>query len=111
MTDEDFLLTIEQFLRDKPLSGPTLGDWGKMIRTIARNVTEEVFLEQIELFLRRHPLSATTFGLWAMDDSRFVFDLRNGRRCYEATRTRVLRFMLDYEKKQEAKRSRNLNQR
>lgn len=53
-----------------------------------------------------HDLSPTTFGLWAMDDSRFVFDLRNGRRCYNQTRARVCRFMEEYEKRQEDRRLR-----
>jgi len=65
------------------------------------------FLLLIEGFLARHDLSPTTFGLWAMDDSRFVFDLRKGRTCLGKTMSRVRCFIEDYEKKQEAKRSRN----
>jgi len=68
------------------------------------------FLLLIEGFLARHDLSPTTFGLWAMDDSRFVFDLRKGRTCLGKTMYRVRRFMEDYEKKEEAKRLRNLGQ-
>lgn len=69
-------------------------------------MTDTEFLLLIEQFIERHSLSPTTFGLWAMDDSRFVFDLRNGRSCYGRTMTRVSRFMDDYEKKQEARRLR-----
>lgn len=68
------------------------------------------FLLLIEGFLMRHDLSPTTFGLWAMDDSRFVFDLRNGRTCLGKTMTRVRHFMDEYEKKQETKRLRDLAQ-
>jgi len=69
-------------------------------------MTDEDFLLLIEQFIQRHPISPTTFGLWAMDDSRFVFDLRKGRACYGKTMVRVRRFMDEYEKKQEAKRQR-----
>ena len=56
----------------------------------------------------RYGLKPTTFGLWAMNDSRFVFDLRNGRSCSLATVGRVRRFMDEYAIKQEAKRLRLL---
>lgn len=65
---------------------------------------DEDFQPLVEQFIQRHRLSPTTFGIWAMDDSRFVFDLRNGRRCFGTTIRRVLRFMEEYEAKQEARR-------
>ncbi len=67
-------------------------------------MTDEDFQLQVEAFIERHGLSPTTFGLWAMDDSRFVFDLRNGRNCFIKTVRKVQRFMSQYEAKQEAKR-------
>ncbi|MBX3359837.1 MAG: hypothetical protein KF705_00120 [Phycisphaeraceae bacterium] len=67
---------------------------------------DEDFQLTVEAFIRRHDLSPTTFGLWAMNDSRFVFDLRAGRACFGKTMRRVLRFMDEYERKQEAKRLR-----
>ena len=56
----------------------------------------------IDTFIERHGLSASTFGLWAMNDSRFVFDLRNGRTCMNKTMRRVLVFMRDYDAKRGA---------
>lgn len=41
-----------------------------------------------------------------MNDSRFVFDLREGRACFGKTMRRVQHFMAEYERKQEAKRLR-----
>ena len=73
-------------------------------------MNEEEFQLQVEQFLHRHGLTATTFGLWAMNDSRFVFDLRNGRTCYGRTLRRVRQFMMDYEAKQDAKRLRMAGQ-
>jgi len=78
--------------------------------TIRRCMTEEELQLQIEQFLNRHGLTPTTFGLWAMNDSRFVFDLRNGRMCYGKTMRRVLSFMAEYERKQDAKRLRLMSQ-
>ena len=63
----------------------------------------------MEEFVARHRLSTTTFGLWAMNDSRFLFDVRHGRSCSLATVERVDAFMDAYDKKQEAKRMRSLN--
>lgn len=71
-------------------------------------MTEEEFQRTVEEFLERHDLTPTTFGLWAMNDSRFVWDLRAGRRCFSSTMRRVLDFMAAYEAKQEAKRQRQV---
>lgn len=68
-------------------------------------MTDDDFQLQVEAFIDRHGLSPTTFGLWAMDDSRFVFDLRNGRNCFIKTVRRVQRFMTQYEAKQKAKQA------
>lgn len=75
-------------------------------RTICECMIDEDFQLTVEAFIRRHDLSPTTFGLWAMNDSRFVFDLRDGRVCFGKTIRRVYQFMDDYERKQEAKRMR-----
>lgn len=74
--------------------------------TICKCMTEDEFQLVVEHFIQRHRLKPTTFGLWAMNDSRFVFDLREGRMCYGRTIRRVCRFMAEYEAKQEAKRLR-----
>ncbi len=44
---------------------------------------------RIELYLRRHRMSPTRFGREAVNDPRFVFDLRNGRELREKTVARV----------------------
>jgi hypothetical protein len=77
---------------------------------IKKCMTEQELQLQIEQFLNRHGITPTTFGLWAMNDSRFVFDLRNGRMCYGKTVRRVLSFMVEYDRKQEAKRLRIMTQ-
>ena len=69
---------------------------------------DEEFQLKIEAFMERHKLTPTTFGLWAMNDSRFVFDVRNGRASFGATIRRVYRFMEEYEAKQEAKKHREM---
>lgn len=74
---------------------------------ISKCMTDDEFQLQVEAFIARHGLSPTTFGLWAMNDSRFVFDLRNGRACFVKTMRRVYQFMAEYERKQEAKRLRS----
>lgn len=74
-------------------------------------MTREKFQLRIEDFIVRHGLSPTTFGLWAMNDSRFLFDLRNGRACSLKTVEKICAFMADHELKQEARRLRILNQR
>lgn len=66
------------------------------------------FQLQIEDFMRRHSLTPTTFGLWAMNDSRFVFDLKHGRSCSLATVNRVCEFMERYEAKEAARLQRRL---
>jgi hypothetical protein len=71
-------------------------------------MTQLEFQQQVEAFLTRHELSPTTFGLWAMNDSRFVWDLRAGRLCFSATVRKVLAFMVEHEAQQEAKRLRRL---
>ena len=70
---------------------------------LLRRMTQEEFQSQVESFIRRHGLSPTTFGIWAMDDSRFVFDVRKGRQCFRSTQDRVLAFIASYEKKQEVR--------
>lgn len=73
------------------------------IITICSYMIDEEFLTKVEHFIERHGLTPTTFGLWAMNDSRFVFDLRNGRMCFGATIRRVYHFMNHYEAEQDRK--------
>jgi 2,4-dienoyl-CoA reductase-like NADH-dependent reductase (Old Yellow Enzyme family) len=54
---------------------------------------------RIELYLRRTRISAAAFGRLAMNDPRFVQDLRNGREPREKTEKRV-QLWLDTEEQQ-----------
>lgn len=73
--------------------------------------TENDFQLQVEQFMQRHRLTPSTFGVWAMDDSRFVFDLRNGRSCHDRTKKKVRKFMAKHEAKELARLLRILNPR
>jgi len=44
---------------------------------------------RIELYLRQKRMPPTRFGREAVNDPRFVFDLRNGREPREKTAARV----------------------
>lgn len=50
-------------------------------------------LDEIEQFLVRTGMTATAFGKEAMGDPRFVFQLREGRECRQATRLRARKFV------------------
>jgi 2,4-dienoyl-CoA reductase-like NADH-dependent reductase (Old Yellow Enzyme family) len=52
--------------------------------------------EQVEAFLLEHSISPVTFGREAMKDPHFVRDLRNGRRLWPETETKVRRYMAEY---------------
>ncbi|GAA4478487.1 hypothetical protein [Gluconacetobacter asukensis] len=49
----------------------------------------------IERFLTESGLSATAFGVLAMNDPRFVHEMRAGREVRRATRVRVVACMRD----------------
>lgn len=53
-------------------------------------------LEDVEAFIGTHELSDSQFGVSAMNDKNFVRDLRNGRRLWPETETKVRRFMATY---------------
>jgi len=48
---------------------------------------------EIEGFLRRTGMPATKFGRLAVNDPRFVLDLRNGREPRSHTKARVIDFI------------------
>lgn len=56
------------------------------------------FAETIESFLQKHNMAPTTFGTMANKEPNFVFLIREGRECREATQERVLQFMDQYNK-------------
>ena len=53
-------------------------------------------LTEIEAFLETHEMSATAFGKSALNDPPFVSQLRDGRRVWPETETKVRRFMTTY---------------
>jgi 2,4-dienoyl-CoA reductase-like NADH-dependent reductase (Old Yellow Enzyme family) len=50
-------------------------------------------LHRIEHHLRRSGTPATRFGREAVNDPRFVRDLRNGRELRSSTRARVIAYL------------------
>ena len=48
---------------------------------------------RIELYLRKNRMAPTRFGREAVNDPRFVFDLRNGRELRENTAARVAHWL------------------
>ena len=54
---------------------------------------------RIELYLRDHAMAPTRFGREAVNDPRFVSDLRNGRELRETTAARIHAW-LDAQEKQ-----------
>lgn len=55
------------------------------------------FLEKVNDFLNASAIPAATFGVLAIGDPSFVLKLRKGRECREATQTRVLDFINNYQ--------------
>ena len=52
-------------------------------------------LREIEIFLRSSGVPPTSFGRRAVNDPRFVFDLRRGREPRPETVARVVDFLED----------------
>ena len=50
-------------------------------------------LRKIEIFMRTSDVTAARFGRDAVNDPRFVFDLRNGREPRAETIARVIDFL------------------
>ena len=69
-------------------------------------MTEEEFQLLIEGFIARYQITPTTFGRWAMNDSKFVYDLRGGRSCSLATVGRIRQFMAEHKLHHEARQRR-----
>ena len=53
-------------------------------------------LREVEKFLREKQIPPATFGRSAINDSRFVFELRKGREPREATVNKVKEWMKNY---------------
>ncbi|QDZ06554.1 hypothetical protein FPZ24_02930 [Sphingomonas panacisoli] len=56
--------------------------------------------QEVEKFLRRTGMPATKFGRLAVNDPRFVLDLRMGREPRSHTAARVIRFIAAQERPQ-----------
>lgn len=54
-----------------------------------------MLLRKIEMFLRSSDVTPTRFGRDAVNDPRFVFDLRRGREPRAQTVARVVEFLED----------------
>lgn len=50
-------------------------------------------LIDIDRFLRHNDMPPARFGREAVNDPRFVFDIRNGRECGSKVRSRVYRYI------------------
>lgn len=59
-------------------------------------MTKFDFLKKVEAFIKTHSITATAFGKIALSQPMFVFQLRMGRECREATQEKVLNFMKEY---------------
>jgi hypothetical protein len=55
-----------------------------------------MLIRTIEKFLREHDMAATRFGRLAVNDPRFVLDLRMGREPRRRLQSRVEHFMNIY---------------
>ena len=55
-----------------------------------------MLIRKIEKFLRRTGMPVTKFGRLAVQDPRFVIDLRNGRIPRSRTESRIEHFMNDF---------------
>ena len=60
-----------------------------------------MLIRTIEKFLRAHEMSATKFGRLVANDPRFVLDLRRGREPRAATEARTLRWMSEFEAREQ----------
>lgn len=56
-----------------------------------------MLIRRIEKFLRQHEMAATRFGRLAVQDPRFVLDLRMGREPRPQTEQRIRGFIAGFE--------------
>lgn len=57
---------------------------------------KDEFKKMVELFIEEKKISETAFGILALKQPNFVFQLKEGRECREATQEKVLEFMANY---------------
>ena len=56
-------------------------------------MTKDEFRKKVEDFINNNQISETSFGVLALKQPLFVFQLKEGRECREATQEKVLAFM------------------
>ena len=59
---------------------------------------KDEFRKVVEDFIRDTKMSETSFGTLALKQPNFVFQLKDGRECREATQEKVLDFIENYKK-------------
>ena len=57
---------------------------------------KDEFRKKVEDFIKATGMSETAFGTLALKQPLFVFQLKEGRECREATQSKVLDFMMQY---------------
>lgn len=55
------------------------------------------FLKTVENFIKKTGISETSFGIAALKQPNFVFQLKEGRECREATQKKVICFINNYQ--------------
>jgi hypothetical protein len=108
MIDKDFQFQVERYATRHRLSATQLSDRAWAYLSCCR--TRQEFQSTVEQFAKQYALSPTTFGLWAMNDSRFLFDLRSGRSCVQATVEKVCLFMAAHTVKADIRREKTLTE-
>ena len=58
---------------------------------------KDEFRKIVEDFIQDKKMSETSFGTLALRQPNFVFQLKDGRECREATQEKVLAFMASYD--------------
>lgn len=57
---------------------------------------KDEFRKTVEDFIKKTGMSDTNFGIEALKQPNFVFQLKDGRECREATQEKVLEFMAQH---------------
>lgn len=60
-------------------------------------MTPDNFRQEIDAFLLKYQISATKFGVIAAGDTKFVRSVRGGRRVGDALKSRIRRWMAEWE--------------
>ena len=66
--------------------------------------TREKLVAEIEAFLKRHSVSATRFGELSVNDTKLVFELRDGSDITTARMDKIRAWMREYAEKAAAEK-------